>query len=580
MKRKFNAYNLNVGLRLFMCGLILYLGVISGYALPAMIMAAIVMRIPNIFSLSTWRRHTMLFDGVPLTEEQKKAQEELLTKIKDAQKAEIEKFKTELTQLATQAKTGMIEEKVFNQKMDEFKTKLEAFDGEKFKAYEAKMETLEKALQAQGAEMKKIQDGGAGLPVRKKSLFDELGTILKSEEWNDFVKNNGKKSVEFKLDKAVSVTSDYTGTSKVHITTRDSRVVDHPEVARLNIRDLLTVSPTDLPYLAFIEIYDWTRAARMHSENESLAASSFKVREATVSVKRLGTSLEISKRMLKSVSWIQSHIATRMPAQVRYYEDFQLLWGDNAGNNLQGLFEVIDDFADLINTPITGIAGDVASVESYDGGAKALITFTADTLINNGDNITFADADQAIYNDTFQAIVIDPKHIVITVAYAAEADVSDWTFTVASRFKNAIYAAQQIDTLKVAKTLVTRQEYRCTGIVLNPDDATMIETLKGNDEHYLDVQRLENGIMTIGGVPVVETTAMPSGKFLAGDFQLAAALLEFTNLTLEFSESTQEKLKNTVMAIIHEEVLFPIYNRYMFVGGDFSTATAAILQAS
>ena len=115
-----------------------------------------------------------------------------------------------------------------------------------------------------------------------------------------------------------------------------------------------------------------------------------------------------------------------------------------------------------------------------------------------------------------------------------------------------------------------------TGIVLNPVDATKIETLKGSDEHYIDVQRLENGVLTIGGLPVVETTAMPAGKFIVGDWILAAALAQFSELTLEFSESTQEKLKNMVEAIVQEEVLFPIYNPYMFVTGNFTTAKAAI----
>ena len=57
---------------------------------------------------------------------------------------------------------------------------------------------------------------------------------------------------------------------------------------------------------------------------------------------------------------------------------------------------------------------------------------------------------------------------------------------------------------------------------------------------------------------------------------MAAAIGQFTELTLEFSESTNEKLKNTVEAIIQEEILFPIYNKYMFVVGDFATAIPAI----
>ena len=70
--------------------------------------------------------------------------------------------------------------------------------------------------------------------------------------------------------------------------------------------------------------------------------------------------------------------------------------------------------------------------------------------------------------------------------------------------------------------------------------------------------------------------AIPAGKFAVGDWAMAAAIGQFTELTLEFSESTNEKLKNMVEAIIQEEILFPIYNKYMFVVGDFSTAIPAI----
>jgi hypothetical protein len=57
---------------------------------------------------------------------------------------------------------------------------------------------------------------------------------------------------------------------------------------------------------------------------------------------------------------------------------------------------------------------------------------------------------------------------------------------------------------------------------------------------------------------------------------MAAGLGQFSELVLEFSESTQEKLTNSVEAIIQEEVLFPIYNKYMFVVGSFGTAKTAI----
>ncbi len=575
-KPKFiNPYHLNVGVRLFIAGLILWLGMTTGYQLAAMLFAAIAMKFPNPFARRSWKLQGFLHEGEAATE----AEKALLLTIKGQNEEQLKAFKTEIQKLVGDAKSGLIDKAAFDLKMKDIMDKLEKFDATKFEQFTTKLAELNDALLKQGAKMKEIMDGGAENATKGKSFRKQLGEFLETEDWKEFTKNTKGKKVAMAV-KIVDITNDYTGTSLVHITTRDPRVVDHPAVQRLNIRDLLTVSPTDLPYLAFTEVYDWDRNITMLAENTSLPESAFKVREATTSVKRVGTFIELSKNMLKSRTFISNHIATRLPALVRYAEDFQLLFGDGAGNNLTGIFKVADNFSTIINTTITGIAGDVASIATYNGGTQTLVNFTANQNINNGDNITFADADVAQYNDTFTAVVVGPRQIMIEIAYSAEADVSDWTFTVSSKFKNYQNAAQQIDVLKVAKTLVTRQEYACNGIVLHPDDATMIETLKGNDEHYIDVQRLENGILRIAGVPVVETTAMPSGKFAVGDWVMAAALLEFETLQLEFSESTEEKKKNTIVAIIDEQLLFPIYNKYMFVVGDFVSAIAAIQAAS
>lgn len=512
-----------------------------------------------------------------MTEAEKKAQEDaLLAKIKEQNKTQIEEFKTEFTGLMADAKSGSIDQKTFDDKFKSLSEKLEKFDPETFKKFETTLADYEEKLKAQGTELKKLQDeGGAG--TAKDSFKKEVKNALESDEFKEFAESGGKKKVSFPI-KAVSISDDYTGPGKVHITTRDQRVVDSQSVTRLNIRDLLTVMPSDLPYLAFMEVYDWDRNVSMNSENGQLTESAFKVRESSVDAKRLGTHINLSKRMLRSAAFILSYIMQKLPALVKYTEDFQFLWGDGQGNNVTGIFKVARDFAAMVNASVTGAAGAVASVESYDGGAKTLVNFTAEQLINNGDTITFANG-SATYNNPFKAIVVSPKQVLIEKPFVAAADTSAYTFTVTSPFKSAIEAAQEIDVLKVAKTLVTVQEYTANGIVLNPVDATIIETLKGNDEHYIDVKRLENGVLTISGIPVVETTAMPAGKFAVGDWAMAAAIGQFTELTLEFSESTQEKLSNTVEAIIQEEILFPIYNKYMFVVGDFTTAKAAINQA-
>jgi HK97 family phage major capsid protein len=516
-----------------------------------------------------------------MTPEEKKAQEDaLLLKIKTQGETQIDaklvEIKNDFSELIGQAKTGLITEEGFTEGLAPIEEKLKDFDPEIFKSYRTELDKYKGMVDSQGTELAKLKEGGLPANVNKAdALWAEVLEHVKSPEFDQFVKNP-KQSVSFAL-KTVSITDDYTG--NVFISAQDSRVVDYPEVTRLNIRDLLRVNPIDFPLLTFLTVTDWVRAVGVVSENGILPESAFKEVEESTDVKRIGTFLSLSKRILRRPKFIVDHLRQRLPAQVRYYEDFQLLWGDGAGNNLTGIFNVADDFATIVNaTKITGIAGDVTSIATYNGGTQTLVNFTAnqDTLFN-GDVITFAATTAGTYDNSYSAIVISPTQILIEQAYTADVNVlANWTFTVNNAFKDSIAAAQQIDVLKVASSIINVQQYRNTGFVLNPTDATKIETLKGNDEHYIDVNRLENGVLTIAGVPVIETTAMPAGKFACGDWSMAAALFQYTDLTLEFAESVDQKLNNTVVAIIQEEVLFPIYNKYMFLTGDFTTAIAAI----
>jgi len=482
----------------------------------------------------------------------------------------LKSIRDEFKSLGAELKAGMIDKAMFDEKIKELTDSLKELDAKKYNDF---IEKYEQIIKDQGAKITKLEEGG-GVQGSSASFKSEVEAILDTEEFKDFVESNGKKKASFNL-KTVSITDDYTGNSRVFITSRDSRVVDEPQTTRLNIRDLLTVQPADLPFLAFTEVYDWDRSVTTIGENGELTESAFKMREKQVDVKRIGTHVKLSKRMLKSRSFVLGHLTQKLPSLVRYFEDFQFLHGDGQGDNVEGIFKVAQDFTTLINTAVVGAPGSVSSIETYDSGAKTLVNFSADQRIQNGDKITFANSPTAGYNAEFEAVVVGPKQILIDQAFTATAT-GAITFTVSSPFKDSIASAQEIDVLKVAKTLVTVQEHTATGIVLNPVDATKIETLKGNDEHYIDVTRLENGVLSISGIPVVETTAMPSGRFAVGDWAMAAALGQFTELTLEFSESTAEKLTNTVEAIIQEEVLFPIYNKYMFVTGNFDTAIPAI----
>lgn len=129
--------------------------------------------------------------------------------------------------------------------------------------------------------------------------------------------------------------------------------------------------------------------------------------------------------------------------------------------------------------------------------------------------------------------------------------------------------AQVIDTIRLAMLQVALAEYPPNGIVLNPIDWTVIETLKDGEGRYL----IGNPQGTIGaqlwGLPVVPTQAMGEDKFLVGAFDLAAQIFDRQNATVEVStEDGDNFIRNKVTIRAEERVALAIYRPEALVYGD------------
>ena len=72
--------------------------------------------------------------------------------------------------------------------------------------------------------------------------------------------------------------------------------------------------------------------------------SSFKLREKTESTKRVGTYIPISNRLLKSRIFVKNWLMTYLPDSVKQAENFQILFGDNTGKNLDVITKVAPGF--------------------------------------------------------------------------------------------------------------------------------------------------------------------------------------------------------------------------------------------
>ena len=459
-------------------------------------------------------------------------------------------------------------------------------------------EEIREIIKNQGSLIKAMQENGSNIPdARKKLTRDEQFKVLvqkafQSKEFEDFQNrgfkgysekmtlsndNNGKLELHGLESKAVVPITSHTGT--VMISEISDIVRDDAPARRKHVRDLLSVGMTSQAQIVGGQVYDWTDAltlgAIMLSENGEAPESVFKSKENTWGLKRIANSMRISKRWLKTngLQWVVDHVLAKLPDATYTVEDFQLLFGDGSGENVQGLSK---DAKAFNLQPNTYVATAFASIATYNSGAQTLVTFAAAHGIKNGDSLTLANTTGTTYDGTFTAVeVVNATQVIIDQAYTSDANVAaNWTGSSKSIFYQSIDDAQEYDVLAVTEALLEAGEYAVTGHVVNPQQAIQMGLLKATDANYLNIQKDANGrVVGVNGIPIATTTAVPSGKFFSGDFSRnGAELKEYTPFNIQFVEDVETAKKNEIVIVVEEEIIFPIYNPYWFIFGKFATA--------
>lgn len=538
----------------------------------------------------------ILFAG--MTEGQSEA---ALTAIKDAQKAGAQEVRSEFLESIK----GLASE-------EKMKEQLKAFTDDELVAIKTTMTDmglknaeLKNILKAQGDEITALKEKGVivQMPAKQSpvSIREKMATILhsifKSDDFKKFEDSgfkggtnqytlNGNSEVIDKTkydeelrEKAVNVTGDHTGSVLLAEISKEVRAVP---LRTTHVRNLMTVRPTAGASIVAPEVYGFTDAftagATMLAENTEAPLSVFKTKENTWSVKRIARAMEISKRYFKTngLGWVVNWILSRLPDQLQFVEDFQLLFGDGTGNNVDGIAKN----AQPMTLTSAYTAGSIASVASYNGGTQSLITFAAAHGIRNGDNLTIAAATAPRYNVKHtNVIVVDEKNVIINLAYVAEASTALWTGTWTSYWYKTIKSAQEYDAITVAKAILNAGEYQASGVVLHSNTAEKIGLLKDLQAAYIGVTRDAAGNLVISAMPIAVTNAIPAGHCIVGDFQRACELAEFTPLTIQISEDTTDKRKNQVTVIAEEEIIFPLYNPYWFMYFKFSDVLSDLTAA-
>lgn len=465
---------------------------------------------------------------------------------------------------------------------------LKVYDNEKFNQLVEDNELLLDQVKNLGESLEKMKQKGLSMGTINK--FDEkLNEMLDSEKFRDFAEGKTRKSGEFSgfsLKDVVSMTDSYAG--ELLITQQQNRVVSQVANKKIHMRDVLATLSGDpaYPQLAFAQVYAFNRNARFVTENGRLPESSIKVKEIQTGTKRLGTHIRISKRMLKSRVYIRSYILNMLPEAVWMAEDWNILFGDGNGENLLGIVNHtgVTSVEKIISTAVvTGNAGSVKSITGYNGNKDVVVEFVnPQDLILDGMTITFTGATVLTDLNTAHALVKmeDGRILIPGVAYSdAETSIDNMTFTVnEAGFKN-IEEPNSEDVVKTAFAAMTYAQYFPNAIVMNPMTVNAMESEKDTTGRNLGIVKMTNGVKYVAGRPIIEYGGILPGKYLLGDFNQAANLVDYTTLTLEWAEDVETKLCNEVVLLAQEEVIFPIYMPWAFAYGDLSALKTAITKA-
>jgi len=130
-----------------------------------------------------------------------------------------------------------------------------------------------------------------------------------------------------------------------------------------------------------------------------------------------------------------------------------------------------------------------------------------------------------------------------------------------------------VEQLVDACAQVASADYNATGILVNPLDwAAILKTKTASGPYSVPGSIVidNNGQINIAGIPVYQSTAIAVDKFLVGDWNMGAQIMQHTGIGVQFSEFDADNFqKNLITVRVEARIAFPIYYGGAFVYGDF-----------
>lgn len=431
----------------------------------------------------------------------------------------------------------------------------------------------------------KIKEKG-GHMTSVNEVEKAVDEFLDTPACQDYFSNRAKTSGTMNLDLKgiVSITeSSNTPRSNNRST---GRVVTSINEQKINLRDLMMVEQGDPSALSisYEQVYDFDRNVMVVAENGMLAESSLKFKEEFTNVKRIGTHMNLSKRLLKAKQYVVSFILNRLPLWVKFSENYQIMFGDGTGDNLKGItrYEGVECVSKFIaGNYVTISAGAIESLEAASGQTIVTLAAANDKIIDKM-KVTFAGATvETGLNATFDIHKINDRKFAVDFDYqGTETSVAKMSGTIKSGMFGSVEDPNMKDVVNAIFAVLNFGQYSPNSLVLHPSTVFTISTAKDTTGRNLDLITEVGGRKYIGNVPIIESNAIGVGKYFAGDLLNGCSLIDYTTLAIEFADDVNTKLKNMTTVMIQEELMMPVYMPWAFAYGDLDDVLTAITKAA
>lgn len=130
-----------------------------------------------------------------------------------------------------------------------------------------------------------------------------------------------------------------------------------------------------------------------------------------------------------------------------------------------------------------------------------------------------------------------------------------------------------LENVRRAMTTVKLADYLPNAIMLNPADCEAMDLDKATDGHFRTADPRTGSPMTLWGLPIIESNAVPSGKFLVGAFDMATQLWNRQGITVDLSESDDTNFQSNLVTLRAESRhALTVYRPASVVAGDLEPA--------